>query len=118
MQDVQMSKTDLLVRLRENRDKHHSTYEQAVVKYREAVEATLTRLLAEAKQHKWINHRALGALPVPEDHTEDYDVAIGMLEADQRDSLVLDNNDYRRYILDQWEWAQAFARNSLSYLAQ
>lgn len=116
MKDVSMRKDELLKKLEENRTNHRSTFEQAMDVYGKAITELLENLKQRALEGKVIPQRALYELPMPEDHTREYDVAIEMLHHDTRDVLVLSNQDFQRYHMNQWEWTQSFTANTESYV--
>lgn len=116
MDDIQINKEKLLAQLRTNLGKHHETYERAVEEYHRQQVKLLERLLEDAKHGKPVDHFALSRMPVPEDHTSDYEVAIEMLELEERDTVLLDHNSYMRYYRDEWEWRRAWHANTVSYV--
>jgi len=116
MRDVQIKKVELLERLQTNRDNHHGVYEKALDAYQAKVTELLESLVQRARQGKVIPQDALYKLPLPEDHTEDYNVAIEMLQHEEREILTLSQQEFRRYFLDRWEWEQSFHANTQSYV--
>lgn len=111
---ITVDKDKLLETLRANRAKHHSTYLAAVEVYRRkatALAAEQTELLLRGEIRA-----ILVNLPVPEEHTDDYDRVIAMLEWDLGDTYELDEGDFNQYVLDVWGWGQRFFANSTSYL--
>jgi hypothetical protein len=116
MQEITVDKAELITKIQTNRDEHRSMFLKAQEKYREAMIAELDRALQEARDGQKI--RRAFTLPVPEDHTDEFDTAIEMLQWEQGDSVVLDLRDFMRYVQNRWEWAASFAANTGSYLAQ
>jgi hypothetical protein len=116
MQEITVDKSDLIAKIQANRDEHRSMFLKAQERYREAMIAELDRALQEAREGKAIQ-RAF-ALPVPEDHTDEFNTAIEMLEWEQGESVVLDQRDFMRFVQNRWEWEASFLRNTGSYLAQ
>jgi hypothetical protein len=116
MQEITVSKHDLVAKLQANRDEHRSMFIKAQERYRDAMIVELDRALHEARQGHPIK-RAF-ALPVPEDHTEEFDTAIEMLQWEQADEVLLSDRDFRRFVQNRWEWAASFAANTQSYLAE
>lgn len=114
MDTVTVKRDELLAVVKKNRDNHRAVFEKAQVAYRERVIKELDLMLADAKAGRRIR-RAI-ALPEPEDHTRDYDRIVRMLEMSVDDVLELSEHDFSRYAMDQWEWAAAFATNTLSYV--
>lgn len=109
-----LKRTDLLLVLKANRDKHRGIYEQAFDKYRAAVIAETERMLDEFKaggiRRIYVN------LPVPEDHTDDYNAVIGLLENSTETVVQLDVGDYTQFYMDDWSWKQQWAITNSSYL--
>ena len=49
----------------------------------------------------------------PKDYSEHYEDTISMLELSKETEIVLDERDFKRLVLNKWEWAQEFvAANS------
>jgi hypothetical protein len=116
MQEITVDKGDLIAKLQANRDEHRSMFLKAQEKYREAMIVELDRALQEARDGHPI--RRAFALPVPEDHTSEFDTAIEMLQWETGGEVQLDQHDFQRYVQNRWQWAASFAANSLSYLAE
>ena len=116
MELITVVKADLLDTLRSNRDEHRSMFIKAQEKYREAMIEELDRALQEAREGGRIQ-RAF-ALPIPEDHTDDFDTAIEMLEWDQGKTVELSQRDFLTYVKNDWGWQASFAATTQSYLAQ
>jgi hypothetical protein len=116
MQEITVDKADLIEKIQANRDEHRSMFLKAQERYREAMIAELDRALQEAREGKAIQ-RAF-ALPVPEDHTDDFNTAIEMLEWEQGDTVILVHRDFRCFVQNRWEWEASFLRNTGSYLAE
>ena len=115
MDKITVSKTDLLDTLRTNRADHKAEYDTAVEVYRE-------RFVAEAKAFAKQATKAAAAgedfdsfpyLPIPEEHTEDFDRAIAMLEWDQADTVELTRHEFSQYVQNNWD----FAAITISYSA-
>jgi hypothetical protein len=56
-------------------------------------------------------------LPAPVNYEREYTTAIAMVEWEVEPEIELSDMDFKRYVLDQWEWGQVFAANTRSYLA-
>jgi hypothetical protein len=115
MNTVMVEKARLLDTLRLNRDEHRAIFEKAQGVYRERMIEELDRALAEAKAGRKIV-RAF-SLPVPEDHTDDFNTAIAMVEWEVGNTIALEQHDFEQYVLNQWHWRASFAANTGSYLA-
>ena len=109
---ITVDKTDLIARLRANRDAHQAEYEQAVGVYRDRCIQEIESMLADARAG--VIRRNL-TLPIPEEHTEDYDRAIDMLEWAQSDTIDLTQAEFATLVRNQWGWLQSFVANTSSY---
>lgn len=114
MNTVTVSKPDLLATLKTNRTEHRGIFEKAQVAYRDAMIKELDKALQDARDGKQIK-RAF-SLPVPEDHTADFDTAIAMVEWEVGNTIDLEQVDFSQYVLNNWRWAASFASNTTSYL--
>lgn len=113
MRTVTVDKGLLRETLEKNRDAHVTEFNQAQVKYRERVIEALDRNLADAKAGRPIVTRI--SLPVPEDHTDDYQAAIDALAWEVSDTVELDDYEFNTLVRNQWRWAAAFAANTQAY---
>lgn len=111
--ETKVDRSKLLTTLRTNRDNHKSVYETAYNVYSERLIADLKECLRQAKDRKSV--RVYSSLPIPEDHTEDYDAVIALLEISEDTSIELDDGDARKYVLDRWEWERSYTSNTLYY---
>lgn len=116
MDTITVNKNALVETLRQNRNVHRDVFIAAQDAYRVAMIAELDRALEEARAGKQIK-RAF-SLPVPEDHTADFDTAIEMLEWHQGDTVELGHYEFQQYVQNQWGWRASFAANTESYLGQ
>lgn len=115
-QNITVSKTDLLDKLRANRDEHASDYAEGIAEYQRQAAEKLRALADKIAEDPDANlYEVAQELPKPENHTDDYDTAIQMLEWHQGDSIELGVDDFQHYVLDQWRWKQAFAASMSNY---
>jgi hypothetical protein len=115
MDDSKITKENLLERLEANRARHREVFELAINAYKDKMTDLLENLIERAKNGQVIPQKALYDLPMPEDHTNDYDVAIEQLKLDVRKKFFLSERDFRRFVMDQWEWQQSFTSNTVAY---
>ena len=99
--------------LRRNREKHHDLYLVAMNEWRDQVVEELSQFTDRLMKGDKVLIRS--RLPVPEDHTEDYDTAIKMLELSVDDTIELSEHDIEEYVMDRWGWYASFAANTLRY---
>lgn len=115
MEDVTIKRQALLEALKDNRDNHRAVFEAGVEEYQNRVirelQQRIKSLRAGAKTNVHIS------LPEPEDHTLDYDRIIRMLEMTVDDEITISEYDFAQYVMDDWDWARGFARNTAAYAA-
>ena len=104
---------NLLAILKKNRSGHRALFEEAWTEYRRRVVTAMEHNLDTIKAGGPIDHRI--TMRTPEDHTEEYDAVIGLLEMSTDATIELSGHDYERFVLDRWEWARSFETNTLSY---
>lgn len=115
MRDITVNKEKLIKTLKKNRKKHRSIFLTAQKVYREQMIAELDRALQEASNGGKIIRGF--SLPVPEEHTADFDTAIGMLEWHEGKKVTLPESEYRMYVENEWGWQHSFAGSTMAYAA-
>lgn len=113
LQEVRVTKSSLITKLRENREEHRAIFEEALSGWKEKVTKALEDAYQDALAGK--EFRVHFGLERPEDHTEDYDQAITMLEMSLDEELVLTYSEFRQYVMDEWGWHHAFAASTMAY---
>ena len=116
MDTITVDKETLLNALRENRDEHQEIFDKAQVVYREKMIEELDRALQEAREGGKI--RRGFSLPVPENHVDDFNTAILMLEWDQGETVEISLREFKMYVENEWGWQRSFAENTGSYSMQ
>lgn len=113
MEKVRVQKAQLLEILKANRTQHREVFLKAVEGYRaEAIallEAHIDRLAVGKLVQVHVN------MASPTDQTADYDRVIGMLEMGEDAVVLLSEQDYSQYVLDKWQWKQAWAISNKKY---
>lgn len=118
MNTIKVEKRQLLAKLKENRLKHVETYEEAIERYKDAVQSRLITLLRKAEAGVLLTPEELWVkIDRPMNKEQDYDLAISMLEWETSDTVELEAHDFRRYVNDDWEWKDAWRSNTMSYVS-
>lgn len=115
MYSITVDKPKLVKTLTKNRKKHLKLFEEAQKVYRAQMIEELDRALKDAKNGKKI--RRSFTLPVPENHVEDFDTALQMLEWEKGEEIELSHSDFLQYVENKWGWQQSFHANTETYLA-
>lgn len=115
MQSVLVNKDELLTKIKVNRDGHRAIFEEAL----EGYHLRVIELLEEAKQRALDNkrERITISIPYPEDHTDEYDTIISMLEMSLDEEIDLEAYDFQCYVLDKWVWKKQFLTSNSMYSA-
>jgi hypothetical protein len=111
---TRVNKAELIEKLTENRGEHRALYDKAIEGYRKAALAELNSLVDAVKAGK--TPRLYVSLPVPTDHTDDYDLALEMLVWSTDATVEVDMQSFRSYVLDDWGWKSDFLSTSSSYV--
>lgn len=115
--DITVDKSELLAVLKKNRDNHRDEYEKAFAGFQKAAEEWLNDQLKRLHKGKVID-RPIFPHQVPQDHTEEYDQIIGMLEMDQSDTVPLNWSLYRQFVNDEWGWTADFTTTNSFYTSR
>jgi hypothetical protein len=110
-----VNKDELLGILRENREKHRAVFEAALEGWRKDAIAHCNTIASQLKAGK--RTRVHIIMPMPADHTADYDRAIRSLELHTQPTIQLDERDAAQLIQDDWGWKHEWARTSNRYAA-
>ena len=117
---VEVSKADLLSRLRKNLAVHQDQLGKAIEGWRAEQADRLTQCrdkLLAAKTAKQIRDARMFTIEqAPQDHSREYFEAISMFEWHKGDLIELDHATFRRLVLDKWDWSEEFLATSSRYV--
>lgn len=113
METLKVSKAKLLGILKENRRTHRQLFLEAQVVYKAAVISELDQMLKDARDGSKIRKHV--NMAAPEDHTDDYDQLIGLLELAEDATIDLDAVEYSNYVRDKWAWSAKANRLNQAY---
>ena len=110
---VLVEKEAVLDAIRANRESHRDKFEEAIAGYRDKavqlLQEHVERILRNAPE------RVIIDLPWPEDHSDDYDRVIEQLEFSVDDKLELSEQEFNKYVRDEWGWQQGFGHTYALY---
>jgi len=113
MHTIKVRKNHLLQTLKENRENHVGSYEEALEAYRqksiELLEEHIERIRTGAVEKVFVS------LPPPENYEEEYDRAIAMVEWHEEHLIELDEHQFDNYVRDQWNWKDKFIQTNSLY---
>lgn len=110
--------TDLIEIVQANRDAHGDTYEEALAGFRLEANHALNQRIEDIASRKIVDLHF--TMPVPIDHTEDYDRVLKMLKLTKdagQTHVTLDEQDQARFVMDDWGWKNVFEQTSTFYSA-
>lgn len=113
MNAIKVPVATLLITVKENREKHRQIFLEAQRGYREAAIKELDAMLAEARDGKKIRRSI--TLIEPMDQTRDYDRVIRMLDMTSDLDIMLEEHDFRAYVMDEWTWKAQFNSANIGY---
>ena len=110
---TEINKESLLSTMIKNRDKHKIEYREAIEGYRAEVIKKLLNLIKKLK-NKEIPNISI-ELPIPVNHVKDYNRVIKMIEADLRARIDLTEEEFTKYVLDDWSWKSLWSHTNALY---
>lgn len=115
MQSVKVDRKELLLIVRENKEKHIEAHKLA----REGWHSECLNIL-QSTQSKMSKDPSFVPNPmllsaVPTSHEEDYDRAIVMLDMSVDDSIELPSAVFDQFVMDRWQWKHTFDAASSKY---
>lgn len=113
MDTVRLNRDALLTKIKENRVQHEKAYLEAMVGFKKEVTEELEEHLELAKSGKEYNLNL--NLTEPQSYLSWYDQIITMLEMCIDETIELPEHDFKRYVMDDWEWKQSFASTTSFY---
>lgn len=113
METVNVKRGELIKVITRNRDRHVTQFEDAKVSYGKKLIDLLKRALAKARSGKKVVLPI--HLPQPVSYEKDYDRALGMLKMSSDTSVSLSEENYRKYVEDEWDWKAHFLANTVAY---
>jgi hypothetical protein len=108
-----VDKQEALSKLRSNRDQHKQIVEEARGGYVEQARKLLGEKLNELESGKITALRF--DLQPPEDHSDDYELAITMLELHSEPTIEMTATDVRTLMMDEWDWLHRFLLTNARY---
>ena len=127
---VRVAKKFLLDTLKKNRKEHEKAYYEILEarqaklidlfgserkKVLKSFAKELNKVKEDSTHQPWVLNPNL-KLPVPEDHTSDYDKTISLISASLDTEFELSNSEFNQYVNDDWSWKDVFVTASGIYL--
>lgn len=117
MNNIKMTTTvdvqSLLDKLRYNLEKHSLIVKEAIAGYVDRAQKELLRRLEDLRSGKCVGLSF--SLAPPSDHSECYRTTIKMLEWSKDATVVLQADEFRQLVLDEWDWTDNFLHSNSTY---
>lgn len=107
MRQVTVMTSDLIENLKSNYSQHIDEYEEAIDGWKKKQIEDAMKVIAAVEQD-FLDEASFPHNVKPESHGRDYERAIGMLEMHTDKTIELSEDEYRRYIEDDWDWSHHF----------
>lgn len=112
-----MPTSNLISILRENMEQHIQEYETALKGWQQDYATQLQEEFNRVHCPDWDGSGPWYMTdPVPQSYAVQYEEMISQLEHDIRDTVELTSEEYRRYVLDKWQWKESFTSISSKYI--
>jgi hypothetical protein len=119
---------DLIKILKENRAKHVADFREACVGYRLELATKIKDSIDRHRDALKVTQEAqdtdlpssptyVSWPPMPKSHERSYDLQIRKLELEQRDTVELEDTEFAKFVMDDWEWKNEFQTTTANYAA-
>lgn len=126
MRGIKVKTAKLVEKLKSNRKTHAVKYVETFEGYRDKaiaeledrraqIKAKIEKIRAAKPGERIDHHIDLVSLSPPEDHTIDYDRAIDQLDWEQEPEIVVTEDDFNKFVRDEWSWQGRFRDSSQAY---
>lgn len=115
---VNVEKVALLEKLKANLQTHKQDYKEAVEGYKIKVEndfiVALRRVQATSAEALVGINMSMNCTP-PNNHEDDYNEIIMMLEMSVDEIINLDSHSFKQYVMNEWAWSRSFTATASMY---
>jgi len=111
---IKVKRLKLIDQIESNLKKHKKIYKEALIGYKEKNVAMLKKYVEKIEKGEIIKAGYIH-IETPENHISEYERVISMLQMDVRLEFELTEEEYVKFVLDQWEWKERWASNTMSY---
>ena len=115
MNGVKIKKYELLEALRENLEAHKDDVAEALELRREEMLSYFEEQIVKLNRDNEYQPKEVIKFPVPEDNSKEYEKVIRMVEMTQDDVIELDEDQFDKLVMDNWNFKQALLETSAFY---
>ena len=113
MESLSFKKSEVLDKLRENREEHMTIIVEAQKGYRKEAIKLFSDKLTSLKAGEKVD--VSFHLPMPASYVDEFDNAIQMLEMSVDEEVELTDDEFKCYIRNKWTWQTRFLEANSSY---
>jgi len=113
MKTMSYPKEKILKALKKNREEHIKIVKEAQKGYREKAIELVSDLLKDLKAGKSVSLQI--PLPVPENHVDEFDRTIEMVQMCLGKTIELDVGEFQCYVRNKWQWQNHFLHSNSTY---
>jgi len=114
MKNILVKKTDLIELVQKNKKTHLEQYELAVEGYWKTMAEEAAKLTEQAAARTKPENVDINIFR-PQNHLEEYETALKMLEMHQSDTVEISKEEFEKYALDKWSWKQEWKMSNSGY---
>lgn len=108
--EVTVKRTELVERLKRNREKHQKEFKQAIKLWQKDLEKA-TQSIDYRKIHTYPSILEELQEECPVSFVSEYDDMIDMFEMAIKDEMILTSDAFRNFCRDEWDWKSDIAQN-------
>ena len=114
---VNVSRDELLKKLKANLEVHRKEYQEALIEYHTRLQEDLRLALKKVGNVQNIQdlEHFHFHIPFPQNHEKDYEEVIEMLEMSVDATINLDSESFKAYIKNEWNWQHHFLDSKAAY---
>lgn len=105
---ITVDRQDLLTKLKEGLEKHKAAFQLADQQYKQAVVEWFKEGLARVEAGDFSETQFRLEFGRPQNHADDFETAISMIEMSVQDQIVLDEKTFKQWVMGKWDWAGTF----------
>lgn len=113
---IKLKPSELVELVKANQSKFIENYKIALEGYFEELN-TYANALKKCAKDKVIPSK-LYPPQIPQDHIDDYDTVVSMIDADKSDLIEITQHDYQKYVLDRWDWKDMWELSNSKYFTK
>jgi hypothetical protein len=106
MKEIIVDKAELITAIESNLEKYKKLYSQVCEDYFVVTTHKLQNALLSLEKKE--EHDCYLSFTFPKNQENSFHKIIGMLKMHISDTIVLDESEYSKYILNEWDWKRSF----------